>query len=85
VNQRPLTWQKAATRDLRGLDRQLAERIVAALRRLGDAGVGDVRALAGNPHGGTHRLRVGDWRAILLLTGDVIVVLRVLHRREAYR
>lgn len=33
------------------------------------------------------RLRVGDWRVILAFRdqGDTIEVVRVLHRREAYR
>jgi len=37
--------------------------------------------------GGGYRLRVGDWRVIYDLRDDVLVVLvvRVAHRREAYR
>lgn len=31
------------------------------------------------------RLRVGDWRVILDVDQDTIKVLRVRHRREAYR
>jgi mRNA interferase RelE/StbE len=35
----------------------------------------------------TYRLRVGDWRVIYALQDEVMVVLvvRVAHRREAYR
>jgi mRNA-degrading endonuclease RelE of RelBE toxin-antitoxin system len=31
------------------------------------------------------RLRVGDWRVIFRRDGDTMMILRVLHRREAYR
>jgi mRNA interferase RelE/StbE len=43
-----------------------------------------VTALKG---GDTYRLRVGDWRVIYTLHGDVMMVLvvRVGHRREVYR
>ncbi len=37
--------------------------------------------------GNRYRLRVGDWRVIYTLHDDVLLVLvvRVAHRREAYR
>ena len=31
------------------------------------------------------RLRIGDWRVLFDLEGDMMLVRRVLHRREAYR
>jgi mRNA-degrading endonuclease RelE of RelBE toxin-antitoxin system len=60
-------------------------RVRAALERFADTGAGDVRRLV-DP-GKRLRLRVGDWRVILALDDDppTVRVLRVLHRREAYR
>ena len=56
-----------------------------ALEQFAEAGRGDVRKLQGRQS--QWRLRVGDWRVILILNDPigVIGVLRVLHRRESYR
>lgn len=76
-----------ALRDLSRLDSQARDRILAALERLASSGYGDLRPLTGRP--GQWRLRVGDYRAIFVYDYDPeeprIDVLRVLHRREAYR
>ena len=72
-----------ARKDLHNLPqtdrRQLLERIesYAATR------TGDVAALKDLP--GSFRLRWGDWRVIFSVSGDVMTVKRVRHRREAYR
>jgi mRNA interferase RelE/StbE len=42
----------------------------------------DVRLVIGT---GRWRLRSGDWRAIFEIKGQNVEVLKVLHRREAYR
>lgn len=87
----------AARRDLRQLDRQVAQRVVNGIRRFMETGAGDVTRLQGSDES---RLRIGDWRvrfidrvevrpAELPETGSVqvrvIEILRVRHRREAYR
>ena len=59
------------------------ERVLNAVDRFAASGVGDIRALGGPWHG-RFRLRVGRWR-VIFRQDDGIVVLRVLHRREAYR
>ncbi len=74
-----------AQRDLRRLDRQAAERVVAALARLAETGHGDVRALRGATR--EWRLRVGAWRVRFEYDTEnrIIRVLRVLPRGRAYR
>jgi mRNA-degrading endonuclease RelE of RelBE toxin-antitoxin system len=87
----------AARRDLRRLDRQVAQRVLREIREYAETGHGDIARLQGSEE---LRLRVGDWRVRLLdriearpaeppATGTVDVrvvdVLRVRHRREAYR
>ena len=72
-----------AARDLENLPRREQKRTLDALDRFAASGVGDVRALGGRWRG-RFRLRVGDWRAILRME-DEIVVIRVSHRREVYR
>lgn len=42
-----------------------------------------VTEMIGQP--GVWRLRKGDWRAAYRVEGDAVVVIWVMHRREAYR
>jgi mRNA interferase RelE/StbE len=59
-------------------------RILQALNRLLAAGEGDVKRLQGiDPP--EFRLRVGDYRLLFHDLGEVIEVVAVKHRREAYR
>lgn len=75
----------AAERDLERLDRAIRQRIFQALDRYTQEGHGDVRKLQG--YDDEWRLRVGDYR-VRYFRDDVrqlLVVLRIQHRREAYR
>lgn len=77
---------RTATRDLRRLDPQIRRRVTAALQTLAadPRRHGVLRKLTGAPE---HRLRIGDWRALLLLDAQArtITVTRVLPRGRAYR
>jgi mRNA interferase RelE/StbE len=67
------------------LDVQVRERIVSAVERYAVTGQGDVKRLRGSED---FRLRVGDWRVRFVIEAGqarVMLVLRVRHRREAYR
>ena len=86
-----IEFDAGALRDLRGLDPQVARRIVRYLReRLAVAD--DPRSL-GAPLRRTAgaaplwRYRVGSWRIVARIEDDVfrVLVLRVAHRREVYR
>ena len=82
-------FDRAAVRDLRGLDldaerrilRYLRERISGSTdpRRLGHALTGDRKGL--------WRYRVGDYRIVAAIEDDrfVVLVVAVGHRREVYR
>ncbi len=85
---RELRWSSRAERDLEQIQRhspQIARRIFEAATRYAETGHGDVVKLAGQ--GGLYRLRVGDWRVIFDYVdgGLVMLVLRILNRRDAYR
>ena len=77
--------KRSATRDLAQIARQDRERIVYAIDRLGG------QPHAGYPLKGTwrglRRIRVGDYRVIYEVLDNelVVLVVRVAHRREAYR
>jgi mRNA interferase RelE/StbE len=79
-----IEWTDASLEDMASLDRGTASRIKHALERFAYTGVGNVRKLQGidSPE---YRLRVGDYRVRFELEGKTIRVLRVRHRREAYR
>lgn len=63
----------------------MAERIRAAMRRFAEENVGDVHKLT--DQAGVLRLRMGDWRVLFSFeeAGLVVLALRVLNRRDAYR
>jgi mRNA interferase RelE/StbE len=81
-----VVWTRPAIRDLRRLDRQIAERARAAVRRLAETGQGDVRRLQ-EVDPPEWALRIGDWRVRFAydFPARTISVLRVLPRGRAYR
>lgn len=73
-----------AGKDLRKLDKQTRERVEEALDRLLiHPDKVDVRKLQGKKD--FWRLRIGDYRVILRSEEENLFVMRVRHRREAYR
>ncbi|MFE4975700.1 type II toxin-antitoxin system RelE/ParE family toxin [Kitasatospora sp. NPDC056651] len=77
-----------ARRQLRGIGRLAAMRILTALTALGDDPFvegPDVKKLSGND--GLYRLRVGDYRAVYQIRGDVLLILvvHVGNRRGVFR
>jgi mRNA-degrading endonuclease RelE of RelBE toxin-antitoxin system len=84
VTKRTVTWSPEARADLRAIDRETALRILRAIDAYLSTGVGDVKRLQPPRH--ELRLRVGDYRVLFVLKGELIIeVLRVLHRKDAYR
>ena len=80
-----LRWAPRAEADLVAVERRSRERVLAALERLAETGHGDVLKMQGLDR--EWRLRVGDYRVRLTFEfqTQTIRVLRVRHRREAYR
>lgn len=84
---RSVLWSRPATKELKRLDRQVVERVRAAVRRLAESGEGDVRRLV-DVEPPEYRLRVGAWRVRFELVDEpdpAVIVLHVLSRGEAYR
>jgi mRNA interferase RelE/StbE len=78
-----IIFSAAARADARRLDREIAMHVFTVLHRFAETGVGDVKQLKGQA--GELRLRVGDYRVRFTEESDTLHILRVLHRREAYR
>ena len=86
---RRVDWTRSARADLKRLSKRESDRVERAVERLAVSGHGNIERLkAFAPP--EYRLRVGDWR-VRFGYEDVgadelaISVVRVLHRREAYR
>ena len=85
-----IEFDPAAAKELRKLDRPVQQRLLGFLR-LRVAPLDDPRtigeALAGERLGAFWKYRVGDWRLICDIQDERIGVrvLRLGHRREAYR
>jgi mRNA interferase RelE/StbE len=81
-----LELTRVAQRDLRRLDPQVRKRVESALRALAKDPhrAGALRKLTNAPE---WRMRIGDWRALILLDtrAHIIHITRVLPRGRAYR
>ena len=75
----------SAAKELASLPRDARERLIGAIDGLGDEPLAG-SALKGGLRG-LRRLRVGDYRIVYELLDDelVVLVVRVAHRRDAYR
>lgn len=81
-----LILTEPAIKDLAGLDAGVRQRVKTALDRfLAHPELASLRKLKNRPR--AWRLRVGDWRVILEIKGmeGTIYVMRIKHRKEAYR
>ncbi len=72
-----------ALKQLRKLDREIGQRIISALERIRIRPDAYVKKLVGDEG---YRLRVGNYRVILDLDKEklIILVLRIGHRRNVY-
>lgn len=80
-----LVITERAEKDLAKLDKKTSQRIRNALdKMIFDPGSVDLKKLSGYDE--RWRLRVGEYRILLLINGKEVTVyaLRVKHRREAY-
>ena len=81
-----IEWKKSALRELKRLDRKIIPRIISTVESLSkNPFPSGIRKLQGADN--TYRVRVGEYRIIyeILDIRVVIVILRVRHRKEAYR
>jgi mRNA interferase RelE/StbE len=81
-----IEWKKSALRELKRLDRKIVPRIISTVESLSkNPFPSGVRKLQGADN--TYRVRVGEYCIIyeILEVRIVIVILRVRHRKDAYR
>lgn len=79
-----IEFKKSVGRDLRRISKAQVRTILAKIEsELGNTPENHP-ALTGK-FAGLRKLRVGDYRVIFSIFGDTVLILRVSHRKEAYR
>ena len=75
---------KSANKALKSLKGEIKERVRETIRKLGNFPVElDVKKLKGTKN--KYRVRVGDYRILIELQKNIIVVIDILPRKVAYR
>ncbi len=79
-----IDFKASVLRDLRRVDRAIADRILSRIQRELTAAELRPQALHGE-FAGLFKLRIGEYRVIYSRTADGFLVLRVGHRSDVYR
>lgn len=77
-----IEFKPHAVKDLQRLPKTAQRRILEKIEGLRRNLSGDVKRLTASTD--EFRLRVGDYRILFELDGSVVVVYRVIHRKDAY-
>jgi len=77
-------FTRRALRDWERLSEKIQERIGKKLKDYEENPFTYARKLT-SPKIGSYRFRIGDYRVIVDIEGDEIIVLRIGHRREIYQ
>ncbi|MDQ6626625.1 MAG: type II toxin-antitoxin system RelE/ParE family toxin [Verrucomicrobiota bacterium] len=78
-----VVFARSAEKDLRSLSTEVRNRVGLAIRKLEkDIFPPSAKHLKGREE---YRLRVGDYRVLYIVNGDVVTIVAIGHRREVYR
>jgi mRNA interferase RelE/StbE len=80
-----IEWTEDALKDIEKLDKLVARRILRKISWFGDNFERVIPEPLSGDFKGTFKLRIGDWRVIYTLEGNVIVIQMIGHRREIYK
>jgi len=79
-----IALKKSVARDLKRIDKDQSARILSKIdEEL--PGKAEFFPLLSGKFSGLRKFRVGDYRVIFSIIGDTALILRISHRREAYR
>jgi len=79
-----IAFKKSVARDLKKIDRIQADTILRKIEDELPLKAETFPVLTGK-FSGLRKFRVGDYRVIFSILGDTALILRISHRREAYR
>ena len=79
-----IAFKKSVARDLKRIDKNQTERILGKIDEELPDKAESFPVLSGK-FSGLRKFRVGDYRVIYSIIVDTALILRISHRREAYR
>ena len=79
-----IAFKKSVARDLKKIDKGQVDRILIKIETELPEKAENFPTLSGK-FSGLRKFRVGDYRVIYSIIGDTALILRISHRREAYR
>ena len=79
-----IVFKKSVSRDLRKIDKVKVDRILKRIQEYLPEKADRLPVLTGK-FAGLRKFRVGDYRVIFTIIEDTCLVLKISHRREAYR
>ena len=78
-----ITWEERALQELNKLDNHIIIRILKKVDGLGESPFSkNVKKIRGSDF---FRLRIGDYRAIFSIDGNLIKILKIGHRKNIYK
>lgn len=75
-------FKPRAIKDLQSLPVEVQSRVLAKIEAMQNNLTGDIKKLTN--HTPEFRLRVGDYRVLFEVVGELLVIYRVKHRKDAY-
>lgn len=79
-----IVFKKSVGRDLKKIKKEQADRILKKIEEVLPEKADTYPSLTGK-FAGLKKYRVGDYRVIYAIIEDTVLILRINHRREAYR
>ena len=79
-----IAFKKSVARDLKKIDRDQVDRILRKIEDELPEKAETFPVLTGK-FSGLRKFRIGDYRVIYSIIGDTALILRIAHRRDAYR
>jgi mRNA interferase RelE/StbE len=79
-----IAFKKSVARDLKKIDKDQVDRILSKIEDELPEKAEAFPVLSGK-FSGLRKFRVGEYRVIFSIIGDTALILRIAHRREAYR
>ena len=79
-----VTYKKSVSRDLKKIDKEQANKILEKIEKdLSDKA--DTFLVLTGKFAGLRKYRSGDYRVIYTIIDNTVIILRIRHRREAYK
>ena len=79
-----IAFKKSVARDLKKIDKEQATKILKKIEDELPEKAETLPVLTGK-FSGLRKFQIGDFRVILSIIGDTALILRIRHRKEAYR